>query len=236
MNNEKSLPYSRHDEVWALLPWYANDSLGAADVEQVKAHLRVCLVCRKELAEQTKLAERLKHEPQVEISAKPSFDRLLSRIHQEAGMPGKYASTPKPRRFALGFDKVLADWQPLPLAAAIALVVAFTFPFLLSRVQPDVMPTYHTVADPGSFDQYIQNDLRVVFAAQATTQDISHLIHAIHGEVVDGPNASGAYTIRLAAGSPASFSQALGQLRGHQSVVFAEPALPQLPIAVGAAR
>jgi hypothetical protein len=236
MNNEQSSPYSHHDEVWALLPWYANRSLGAAEYQQVKAHLRVCLVCRKELTAQAKLAERLKHEPQVEISAKPAFDRLLSRIHQESGMTGKNAARAKPSRLAPWFNVVLANWQPLPLAAVIALLLAFIIPALLSGVPPRGLPTYHTVADPGSFDRYSQNDLRVVFAAQATTADISHLIHAIHGEVVDGPSVGGVYTIRLAASSQASLAQALGLLRGNPSVVFAESALPQPPVTVGAAR
>jgi len=228
MNTEAPSPYANHDQVSLLLPWYANDSLDAAEREQVAAHLRVCLSCRQELAGQAALAKRLRHDPLLEISAKPSFERLMRRIDADAQAPVHRQSPPR------GKTAWLADWiasltdfpaKPRLAAVAAAMLLALALPLLLTATPPGGQPAYHTVADAGSLDRFTRDDLRVVFADQATKQDIDRLISAIQGKIVDGPSPAGVYTIRLAGGG--AVEPALAQLRGSQSVVFAEPALPQ---------
>ena len=226
MNTQDSHAYSNHDEIWLLLPWYANGSLKAQERERVKAHLGVCLVCRKELAEQAMLARHLQHEPAVEISAKPSFDRLMARIQSE---PRPTQPKPKPHWLVAGFKGWLDGMGPLPLATACAAVLlAFTLPFLALEPR-EPAPAFHTVADSGSLDRFAQNDLRVIFAEPVTEQERATLISAIHGRIVDGPSPSGLYTVRLAESGNSGFGlpQALAHLRANPSVVFAEPALPQ---------
>jgi anti-sigma factor RsiW len=44
-------PAGGHDEVEQLLGAYALDALESADTEQVERHIRVCPVCRAELAQ-----------------------------------------------------------------------------------------------------------------------------------------------------------------------------------------
>lgn len=231
MNSQDSQAYANHDDIWLLLPWYANGSLEAGERERVTAHLRVCLLCRKEIAEQTMLAKQLRHEPAVEISPKPSFDRLLARIQSEQATPAgrPRATASKRRRLADWIDGLLAGLTPPRLAAACAsLALAFALAFLSVRQQ---QPTaaFHTVADSGSLERFAQNDLRVIFAERVAEQEQARLIAAIQGQIVDGPGPGGIYTVRLAAsaGREGGLPHALAQLRGNPAVVFAEPALPQ---------
>src|SRR5512135_3643787 len=83
MKTQDYLSYSNHDKVWSLLPWYINGSLEASELELVEQHLRICLRCRREVAEQGTLYIALHHAPSVQISAIPSLERLMSRIRDE---------------------------------------------------------------------------------------------------------------------------------------------------------
>ena len=233
MNIQQSSAYSSHDEVWSLLPWYANGSLEGPERDRVKAHLQVCLVCRRELASQATLAKHLGQTPGVEISYKPSFERLMSRLHQEQGLRVKANGN----RQAHGKTQWLAHWKnalmacfatrhytPAVAAGLLAIAIAWWF----NGMPPDESRLYTTVAKHGSLERFTANDITVVFADQATRQEIDRLVGSIDGRIVGGPNPVGAYTVRLAGGvgKGASLAQALGQLKGNQAVVLAEPALP----------
>jgi hypothetical protein len=231
MNTQPNSAYSNHDEMWMLLPWYANGSLKGSELERVKAHVQVCLVCRRELASQTMLAKHLEHTPRVEISCKPSFERLMSRIREEEGIEANRNSqiqgkTKKPLNWKNWFH---AHLTPQHLTAAFATgLLAIAIPLLLSETHKADIKSYHTVANQNSLDRFNQNDIRVVFADQVTEREVSNLIGSIHGNIVDGPNTEGTYTVRISDGANEgeSLSQALSQLRGNKSVIFAEPALP----------
>ena len=91
--------------------------------------------------------------------------------------------------------------------------------------------SYHTVADTNSLGQFLKSDLRIIFADQVPKSEVKAILDSVHGHIVDGPNALGVYTIRIADSeySDGTLSQSLENLRKHQSVVFAEPALPSIP-------
>jgi hypothetical protein len=234
MNTQKSSAYSNHDEVWSLLPWYANGSLQGTERDRVRAHLQVCLVCRRELAGQATLARHLEQTPGVEISYKPSFERLKSRIHKEEGIKARANGNNQ----AQGQTRWLTRWKNLlnshfsakHLAAAVATgLLGVAIGLLFNGMPLEGIKTYHTVADSSSLDRFNANDIRVVFAEQVTEQEIGKLIGSIHGILLNGPNTVGAYTVRISDsdGKGASLAQALSQLRGNKAVVFVEPAQPQ---------
>ncbi len=225
MKPQDPTPYANHDRVWALLPWYLNGSLKASELELVKEHLRVCLLCRKEAAEQETLYHRLQHAPLVEVSSKPSFQRLLSRIREEEGSRRKSGAKQSANGFAElgGHCRQLLALRRLAVALAMGLL-AFSLPWLLRGLSP--VSAYHTVANPGSLGQYGKNDIRVVFANQTGEAEIGRIVASVHGQIVDGPTQRSVYTIRIAGDGGHPLSAILQALRGNKAVVFAEPALP----------
>ncbi len=228
MNTRQSSAYSGHDEIWLLIPWYANGSLGDSERARVKAHLQACLVCRRELANQAMLAKQLEQTPQLGISCKPSFERLMSRIHgEEAIKANRNSQTQDKAQWLENLNRWLfPHFTPKHLSAVFATgLLAIALALLFSGTPFNEIKTYHTVANSNSLDRFTTSDIRVIFADQVTEREIGKLIGSIQGNIVDGPNPAGVYTIRVADGMP--LTQALNQLRGNKSIIFAEPALPQ---------
>jgi hypothetical protein len=236
MNTQSSSAYLDHDEIWLLIPWYANGSLSGSEHDRVKAHVQVCLMCRREFSYQLMLAKQLEHTPRMEISSKPSFERLMSRINEEDSPQTEPMIKPRTKR------REQRQGNPQGLARLKGLLIYFTPPKHLAAafatallaiaivLQFGGIPTYgikdyHTVANPHELDRFSTQDLRVVFADQVTDQEISALIGSIQGRKLDGPNRVGAITIRIPDSMTAD--QALSQLRDSKLVIFAEPALPQ---------
>jgi hypothetical protein len=231
MTPQPQSPYTTHDDVWSLLPWYANGSLDTGETARVKSHLQVCLVCRKELAAQHALAHRLRHSPKLEISTKPSFERLLARIQADA-TPAPAAQQPRSRPVASRFGG-LAHWvgalaAPRWVVAFAMALVALVLPAVVQEYAPMAVQRFHTVANPGSLDAFTKNDIRVIFAAPVTKAQIETLLKSVHGTLVQGPIGSGVYTVRIQGAEPSGQSAALaiGRLRADKTVVLAEPALP----------
>lgn len=236
MNQKNQSPYSNHDEVWLLLPWYSNGSLEGKELELVRNHLRVCLTCRKELAAQETLSKTLQHASLVEISAKPSFERLMARIQEETRAPVKADGQAASRRFPRwpNILRQILTSRRLTLAAATGLafatvLLAISIPLFLSWTPIETVQNYHTAANPDTLGNFAKNDVRVVFADHVTEREIADLLKSVRGQIVDGPTASRIYTIRISDsdGLETSITQFLQRLRESKTVIFAEPALPR---------
>lgn len=231
MKAQKPSIYLSHDEVWALLPWHANGSLDQAEADRLNHHLRDCLVCRRELAAQQTLAIGMQHAPPLEMSMKPSFDRLMSRIQAEATLKNEVDGMEQASIISVWRERLLDFLAPKRMAVALAsLALLLTVAWLLPEISVPSGNQYHTVANPGSGAQYTRNDIRVVFADPRGEQAIGILLKAIDARIVDGPNAVGAYTIRIAEGEGSELTvfEAIRQLRESKQVVLAEPALPPI--------
>jgi hypothetical protein len=230
MNPQAPSPYSNHEEIWLLLPWYANGSLDGTEADMVKNHLGVCLTCRKEFAVQQELLKTLKRAPLAGISPRDSFERLISRIEQEAASGQAPVGGRKPRA-AAGWMAALQQFMTSRrLAVAVASgVLVLTLPFLPRGTPVATAPSYHTVANAGSLAQYATNDVRVVFADHVTEREIAGLLNSVHGHIVDGPTDLGVYTVRITAIDPSENAvlRSLERLRENQAVILAEPAIPQ---------
>ncbi len=228
MNTQSSLAYSDHDEIWLLIPWYANGSLAGSERNRVKAHIQVCLLCRRELSNQTMLAKKLEHTPRVEISSKPSFERLMTRIHEEDESKSNRISQPivsqqRLSRWRLLLDEFFTTKHMVPVFATALLAIAIALQF--GGIPSKGIKDYHTVANSHELDRFGTQDIRVIFADRVTEQEISGLIGSIQGNIVDHPNSVSAMTVRIPDGM--SIDHAINQLRGSKLVIFAEPALPQ---------
>lgn len=232
MKLQDQSPYSNHEAVLSLLPWYLNGSLAASEFEFVKHHLRVCLTCRKELVAQEALVKTLQRTPLMEISTKPSFERLMSRIHDEDGLSEK-TNPDQDLRIRWLADRISSVWTALTskrfAVACVGGLLAISIASIVRWMPMDTVRTYYTAANPGNLELFTHDDVRVVFADHVTEQDINNLLTSIHGRIVDGPTAHGVYTIRIIGNAESGrlLSQCLEKLRGNKMVVFAERALPQ---------
>jgi hypothetical protein len=231
MNQDNTSPYAGHEEMSLLLPWYANGTLSAAESEKVRQHIGVCLTCRKDLAQLDIIAKSVGHEAAVEISPKPSFDRLMARIQADQGARPTYAapaSAEKPRR--AWFDSWSAFVSDALLtrqmgAALATLLLAVFVPFLLRGNASGGGNDYHTLAASGGMNRFEKTDVRVVFDSKVTEGEISLLLNSVQGRIVDGPSSLGVYTVRIQdSEGGSSVSKAVGRLRQDKGVLLAEPA------------
>ena len=68
--------------------------------------------------------------------------------------------------------------------------------------------------------------LRVVFSKSLPNADINLLLEKVHGQLVEGPNSVGAYTVRLGADQNSEdLTAAIALLRNQQNVLLAEPVI-----------
>ncbi|MBS1211936.1 MAG: zf-HC2 protein [Proteobacteria bacterium] len=230
MKSTHQSTYSDHDDVLLLLPWLANGTLADGELEKVRNHLKVCLVCRRELSALEVVSATFHNTPSVDISYKPSFERLMVRIRQQesgASRGRSHASRDWLHRFGQWL-RGSSGSRFLAPALAMAILAAF-IPFVLQDTWRTEAPNvYQTLAMPGSMEKLAGNDVQVVFADGMSKQDISLLFKEIQGHILDGPSTRGVYTVRIL--PEQGLETALARLRQDKRVIFAEPALgPEQP-------
>jgi hypothetical protein len=201
-----------HDDVFLLLPWYANRSLDGDEAAHVEKHVRHCMACRRELTALQALATAIARESVSGQSADVSYAHFAARLPQRPN-----ATT--------GRQRWLTRWNrsgALRLAAAAALLLA-VLPLGLWQWEVQQPPSFRTLAQPGP-SRKVAGDFRVVFAVNLPADRIDALLREVDGRLVAGPNGAGAYTVRLGEnGKPVAPAVALARLRAHEGVVLAEP-------------
>lgn len=228
MKNDPISPYSKHDEVMLLLPWFVNGTLKDRELEQVKDHLRVCLVCRKEVGSLVGFSRHMQNEATVEIPPDPRFDRLMARIRTESARPEKTKAPAKRQRFSDYISMWLNSLNPRYLGATLAGgLLILSLPMLYHAMPGEPVADYHTLSTANSMSRFTVDDIRVVFVDGTAEREIAVLLGTVKGRVVDGPSAAGVYTVRIeAADHGGGIREALDRLRKDKAVVLAEPALP----------
>ena len=175
-----------HNTAYELLPWLANGSLAVAERESVDAHVRSCIVCRRELKELERLQLAVRSQPTLHVSADGGLARLERQIDREAA-----ASRPPARR--------AQRYVPLFRFAAVASVgVAFLGALLWLAPYVPNQTNYRTLATQAG-EQHAQVDL--VFDRQTAFADIEGLLRTVDGEIVAGPSELGRYRVRIRGGS-----------------------------------
>ena len=217
-------PYSAHQGISLLLPWYVNKTLHGVELNRVENHLKVCLTCRRELATLHKLAAAVQQEGSIDTVAQASFSHLKKRIHSPDGTADQEKA---PLVIALpaqrnGYGKI---WHlPRP---ALALAAVFLFSLLITRfIDTDNihMNEYRTLSDAEN-PAVRQNTISVIFSNDTQQPQINEILASVHGRIVDGPTAQGIYTVAVDSELAAKNVLAMvTTLRKSANVIFAEPA------------
>ena len=196
-----------HDEAEELLPWYANGQLDEADRKRVDAHLASCTHCRRQLELERRLIDEFQAMvPEVESG----WARIRMRI--EAPAPARIVTPRKPGPFAEAWAFLTRPAVAMLAAAQLGFVV-IAGATLVSLGEP----AYHTL---GSAPAPAAGNVIVMFRADATEEDIRHVLRSAGASLVDGPTPANAYLLHV---PPARRQIALEKLKSDENVELAEP-------------
>ena len=211
-----------HAEAWDLLPWLANGRIASADREWVEAHVLGCAECRAELGAQRLLATTLGaagNEPVASTSEEQrSFDKLWARVEaaeSAAPVAKNVAGAPRTSR--------TVRW----LAAAV-IVQGFglaLFGFISLRSYCDG-PEIFSVTSQESPPRSNAAQVSLVFAPDASIDNINTLLAHQGLSIVAGPGLSGNFTAALSADAVASGASAesvAAVISKDPNVTFAQP-------------
>ena len=191
-----------HVETQSMLPWYANGTLDPAEIALVETHLAECAECRAALEAERALARQ--------------FATMSIDVEQSwAGMSAQLAATRARRAAPIRFLRrpVAIGWAIAAQAIAAALILVLVLP----DRGPSVTPGYHAL---GSAPVAGAGNVIILFGPGVMERDMRSALVRADARVVDGPTASGAYIVRVAAGKR---PDALKQLRTTSGIALAEP-------------
>jgi hypothetical protein len=216
-------PYSAHQDISLLLPWYVNKTLHGTEMIMVENHLKVCLTCTRELASLRKLAAAVQREVSIDSSAQAAFAQLKKRIHGTNETSHENATIvialPVQRKW---FGKI---WRlPRPaLALAAVLLLSLLIPRFndTGKIQMNQYRTLSNAENPA----VSQNTIRVIFSNNTGQPQINEILASVHGQIIDGPTAQGVYTVAIKSElTSKKVLEMVSSLRKSDNVIFAEPA------------
>lgn len=198
--------HDSHDRVQRLIPWFVNGSLDQSDEALVRTHCEECGECRADIAREKELREAIAGMP---FGADRGWSALRDKVLQRPPSARRGLGPSLRRPVALGW--ALAG----QLAVAASVALAF---IILAPAESE--PGYHLLASP---DKGGGGNVIVLFSPDTSEAGLRRSLRAINGRIVDGPTASGAYVVRVAARDQA---KAIEQLRAAGEVLLAEPLSP----------
>ena len=226
VNND---PYSTHQDVFLLLPWYVNETLHGSELERVEAHINICLTCKRELASLHKLALMVNQPGTLDSAEQISFSQLQKRLHQthlaSPKLPDQVAaSEAQPKRTKR------PALLPYPTFALAAVLVLSMLIFGVMRIDTVINNDYRTLSDsePAATNR---NEIHIVFADNTTQQQISSLLEPFAGKIAAQPQPTeqAVYSMRFEqTHTKEEMLNILAQLRKNPQVIFAEPAYASL--------
>ena len=190
MTTDRPLGNNDDGDVWALIPWYVNGTLTEEEAARVRARLASCERCRREVAEQSRLAQAIARQQTSDVSLERDWSQFRKELtaadrHQPRQRPGAAARPRSRRRFL----------APAGLAAAAAIgtvMIGQQSSMVANNKHQDRRdPTYVTVTDPAKG--------LVMLRVQATPTVDAVVLQAIFDEnaltLVDGPSSGAIYTL-----------------------------------------
>ena len=196
-----------HEQTQALLPWYVNGTLDAAEAAVVEAHLVECAECREELQFERAMGSRIGGLSMDVEQGWAAMRQRLETVVEKTPAPATARVIPFLRR------RITMGWAIAGQAAAAALVLVAVG----SLRQAPSPAEYHALGAAGAGQA---GNLVVLFRPETAERDIRTLLEGAQARVVEGPLTTGAWVLRV---DGARRDTAIAQLRASPRIALAEP-------------
>ncbi len=195
------LDSDEHRAVQALLPWYANATLDAAERARVDTHLGQCERCQADVEFQRHLRASPVATPPGDV------ERGWVALRARLDAPAPARSAPPPARAGW----LAPRWLPLALGLQAAFVLILATAWLALPRQAE----YRTL---GAAQGAPAANALVVFRPDATEAEIRRALRAADARLVGGPTVTDAYLLRV----PDLGAPVLARLRAEPAVARVE--------------
>jgi hypothetical protein len=243
MNRHTTPSTDQHQQILLLLPWYLNKSLEQDEQRQVESHLSSCILCSRELVGLRKLAAAVKQSSVLDVAAEASFAELRAKLQttdqvrqnlepsinqptlawfvkRAKAAPGRSGNDAN--RYSRLLSLSSSTVKRFAIAASMLLAI---IPLIMQYGRSPATADYYTLSTAKP-ESAAGAKLRVVFSKNLPKTSIDSLLDKIHGQLVDGPNSVGTYTVRLNSGKASlDLTAAVALLRNQQNVLLAEPVI-----------
>jgi len=191
-----------HEESWLLLPWLANGRVSNAERTRLEEHVRGCVLCERELAQQRLMCEALVEPDRVTYAPGPSFRKLLERIDGLEGAADRRLAKRPPRAGTTpAAIAARSAWHPPGLAWAATFLIAIGMASLALTSYRWSEPLYRTHTSVASRDPGV---LHIAFVPSLAVGEAGELLRAAGGRVVEGPDATGIFGVTAVPSVPAA--------------------------------
>jgi anti-sigma factor RsiW len=210
------LPGNDHRDIFALLPWYVNDTLDEGDRARVELHVNHCAECQAEVRREVRLAEEIDALPMQSGDIDAAWARMKRQLDEEVAPAA-------PRR--AWFERLRAALFGEPAATRgmgwLGWVAAAQFAAILvlggALLSPPAPARYHALsATPVD----AAANLIVIFRPETREEAFRGILRANNARIVGGPTSAHAYLLHVPAVERA---KTVEKLRRQPSVVLAEP-------------
>lgn len=168
------------------LPWYVNNSLDANQRKLIETQLSEDAELKLEADFLQKIRQQVKNPPGTS-PGEFGWHRLQSQLQQTQ-------QTRLNRR-----------WQGLAIAASLLLLIQ-------GGVLVTLLPSEDSYT-PLSGTTHTQATLQIRFNPDVREADMRKLLHDIHGQILDGPSASGLYRVTLGGATNDQIAERIEQVR-----------------------
>ncbi|MEI7995772.1 MAG: zf-HC2 domain-containing protein [Methylococcaceae bacterium] len=243
MTQQTYAPNDLHHQIQLLLPWYLNKSLAKDEQQRVESHLRNCIRCSQELFVLRKLAAAVNESSDLEVAAEVSFAGLRGQLHAAYLTRDKSVSSNNQTRPVLSrkpANTAASQLGNLPnrgirlsrfkgfkvthfaIAASLLLTI---IPLVMHYGRLPTTTDYYTLS-AAKPESPTGTKLRIVFSKSLLNADMDLLLEKIDGQLVEGPNSVGAYTVRLGVDQNSDeLTAVIALLRNQQNVLLVEPVI-----------
>jgi hypothetical protein len=197
-------PHSNHEQYWELIPWVVNGRASDADERSLLAHVDDCTECREELDRHRELHKHMRGNDDVIAAPNASLQKLLGQIDAQSAQPLAKAY------------RIKRPWLVAALWIQLVAIATLTGALFRSSAPPE--PEYTTLSTPETIDR--RAAVRVVFAPDASLNQINQLLRSVECDIIAGPSEAGVYTLATAAEQ--DVQGIITQLRERSEVLFAE--------------